>query len=84
MKQIIVEGNDRYEKKIPPGYKDAIKVSIAAPLANLLVGFIATILYVATFIASSFLNISVVYIVISAALIGIISYFIKRKRGSEK
>ncbi|WP_291745990.1 site-2 protease family protein [Clostridium sp.] len=31
------------------GYKDAIKVSIAAPLANLLVGFIATILYVATF-----------------------------------
>ena len=31
------------------GYKDAIKVSIAAPLANLLVGFIETILYVATF-----------------------------------
>lgn len=31
------------------GYKDAIKVSIASPLANLLVGFIATILYVATF-----------------------------------
>jgi hypothetical protein len=27
MKQIIVEGNDRYEKKIPPGYKDAIKKS---------------------------------------------------------
>ena len=31
------------------GYKDAIKVSVAAPLANLLVGFIATILYVATY-----------------------------------
>lgn len=28
------------------GYKDAIKVSISAPVANLLVGFIATILYV--------------------------------------
>ena len=28
------------------GYKDAIKVSIAAPIANLLVGFIAMILYV--------------------------------------
>ena len=31
------------------GYKDAIKVSIAAPLANLLVGFVGTILYVATY-----------------------------------
>ena len=31
------------------GYKDAIKVSIAAPLANLLVGFLGTILYVATY-----------------------------------
>ena len=30
-------------------YKDAIKVSIAAPLANLLVGFVGTILYVATY-----------------------------------
>lgn len=31
------------------GYKDAIKVSIAAPLANLLVGFIAVILHIAVF-----------------------------------
>ena len=31
------------------GYKDAIKVSIAAPLANLLVGFVGTILYVAIY-----------------------------------
>ena len=31
------------------GYKDAIKVSVAAPLANLLVGFVATIFYVATY-----------------------------------
>ena len=31
------------------GYKDAIKVAIAAPLANLLVGFVGTILYVATY-----------------------------------
>lgn len=31
------------------GYKDAIKVSIAAPLANLLVGFLGTILYVFTY-----------------------------------
>ena len=39
------------------------------------------ILFVATFIASSFLDISVVYIVIAAALIGIISDFVNRKRG---
>lgn len=31
------------------GYKDAIKVSVAAPLANLLVGFVGTILYVAIY-----------------------------------
>ena len=31
------------------GYKDAIKVSVAAPLANLLVGFLGTILYVVTY-----------------------------------
>ena len=39
------------------------------------------ILFVVTFIASSFLDISVVYIVIAAALIGIISDFVNRKRG---
>ena len=39
------------------------------------------ILFVATFIASSFLDISVVYIVIVAALIGIISDFVNSKRG---
>ena len=38
-------------------------------------------IFVATFIASSFLDISVVYIVIAAALIGIISDFVNRKRG---
>ncbi len=27
IKKIIIEGNDRYEKKIPPGYKDAVKKS---------------------------------------------------------
>ena len=37
------------------------------------------ILFVATFIASSFLDISVVYIVIAAALIGIISDFVTEK-----
>lgn len=31
------------------GYKDAIKVSVAAPLANLLVGFLGVILYVFTY-----------------------------------
>lgn len=31
------------------GYKDAIKVSVAAPLASLLVGFVGTILYVAIY-----------------------------------
>ena len=31
------------------GYKDAIKVSVAAPLANLLVGLLGTILYVGTY-----------------------------------
>lgn len=31
------------------GYKDAIKVSIAAPLANLIVGFLGVILYVFTY-----------------------------------
>ena len=33
------------------GYKDAIKVSIAAPLANLIVGFLGVILYVFTYIS---------------------------------
>ena len=31
------------------GYKDAIKVSVAAPLANLLVGLLGSILYVGTY-----------------------------------
>lgn len=38
-----VETNPRAFKR---GYKDSIKVSIAPPLANLLVGFLATIVYV--------------------------------------
>ena len=45
---------------------------------------LGVILFVATFIASSFLNISVVYIIIAAALIGIISDYVERKRGSEE
>ncbi|MDU2291549.1 MAG: site-2 protease family protein [Clostridium celatum] len=36
------------------GYKDAIKVSVAAPLANLLVGFLGTILYVATLYVATY------------------------------
>ena len=48
------------------GYKDAIKVSIAAPLANLLVGFLGTILYVATYkFLSNILSDTIYFILIN-------------------
>ena len=48
------------------GYKDAIKVSIAAPLANLLVGFLGTILYVFTYkFLSNILSDTIYFILIN-------------------
>lgn len=55
------------------GYKDAIKVSIAAPLANLLVGFIATILYVATFRFLSNILSDTMYFILSTTIMLIAS-----------
>ena len=67
------------------GIKVAVAVLILNALIKLVKGsvkdILGIILFVATFIASSFLNISVVYIVTLAALIGIISDFVNRKRG---
>ena len=66
------------------GIRIAVGVLILNALIKLAKGSIkdilGIILFVVTFIASSFLNISVVYIVILAALVGIISDF-KKKRG---
>ena len=68
------------------GIRIAVGVLILNALIKLAKGSIkdilGIILFVATFIASSFLNISVVYIVITVALIGIISDF--KKRGIKK
>lgn len=55
------------------GYKDAIKVSIAAPLANLLVGFISTILYVATFRFLSNILSDTMYFILSTTIMLIAS-----------
>ena len=70
------------------GIRIAVGVLILNALIKLVKGsvkdILGIILFIATFVASSFLNISVVYIIIVAALIGIISNFIKSKRGSEK
>lgn len=55
------------------GYKDAIKVSIAAPLANLLVGFIATILYVAIFRFLSNILSDTIYFILSTVIMLIAS-----------
>ena len=70
------------------GIRIAVGVLILNALTKLVKGsvkdILGIILFIATFVASSFLNISVVYIVVAAALIGIISNFIKSKRGSEK
>lgn len=67
------------------GIRIAVGVLILNALIKLVKGsvkdILGIILFVATFIASSFLDISVVYIVIVAALIGIISDFVNRKRG---
>ena len=67
------------------GIRIAVGVLILNALIKLVKGsvkdILGIILFVATFIASSFLDISVVYIVIAAALIGIISDFVNRKRG---
>ena len=68
------------------GIRIAVGVLILNALIKLAKGSIkdilGIILFVATFIAASFLNISVVYIVITVALIGIISDF--KKRGIKK
>lgn len=65
------------------GIRIAVGVLILNALIKLVKGsvkdILGIILFVATFIASSFLDISVVYIVIAAALIGIISDFVNRK-----
>ena len=67
------------------GIRIAVGVLILNALIKLVKGsvkdILGIILFVATFIASSFLDISVVYIVIAAALIGIISDFVNSKRG---
>ena len=52
------------------GYKDAIKVSIAAPLANLLVGLLGTILYVGTYkFFSNILPDTIYFILINMVLL---------------
>ena len=70
------------------GIRIAVGVLILNALIKLMKGsvkdILGIILFVATFIASSFFNISVVYIIIAAALIGIISDYVERKRGSEE
>ena len=67
------------------GIRVAVGVLILNALVNLVKGsvkdIIGIILFVATFIISIVFNISVVYIVVASALIGIISDFINRKRG---
>ena len=70
------------------GIKVAVGVLILNALIKLVKGsvkdILGIILFVATFVASSFLDISVIYIVIATAIVGIISDYIQRKRGSEK
>ena len=67
------------------GIRVAVGVLILNALVNLVKGsvkdILGIILFVATFIISIFFNISVVYIVVASALIGIISDFVNRKRG---
>ena len=67
------------------GIRVAVGVLILNALVNLVKGsvkdILGIILFVATFIISIFFNISVVYLVVASALIGIISDFINRKRG---
>ena len=67
------------------GIRVAVGVLILNALVKMVKGsvkdILGIILFVATFIISIVFNISVVYIVIASALIGIISDFINRKRG---
>lgn len=67
------------------GIRVAVGVLILNALVKMVKGsvkdILGIILFVATFIISIFFNISVVYIVVASALIGIISDFINRKRG---
>ena len=62
------------------GIRIAVGVLILNALIKLMKGsvkdILGIILFIATFIASSFFNISVVYIIIAAALIGIISDYV--------
>ena len=70
------------------GIRIAVAILILNALIKLVKGsvkdILGIILFIATFVASSFLNISVVYIIIAAGLIGIISDYVKNKRGSEE
>ena len=67
------------------GIRVAVGVLILNALVKMVKGsvkdILGIILFVATFIISIVFNISVVYIVIASALIGIISDFVNRKRG---
>ena len=67
------------------GIRVAVGVLILNALVKMVKGsvkdILGIILFVATFIISIFFNISVVYIVVASALIGIISDFVNRKRG---
>lgn len=67
------------------GIRVAVGVLILNALVKMVKGsvkdILGIILFVATFIISIVFNISVVYIVVASALIGIISDFVNRKRG---
>ena len=67
------------------GIRVAVGVLILNALVKMVKGsvkdILGIILFVATFIISIFFNISVVYIVVASALIGIIIDFVNRKRG---
>ena len=67
------------------GIRVAVGVLILNALVKMVKGsvkdILGIILFVATFIISILFNISVVYIVVASALIGIISDFVNRKRG---
>lgn len=70
------------------GIRVAVGVLILNALVKMVKGsvkdILGIILFVATFIISIVFNISVVYIIVASALIGIISDFVNRKRGSEQ
>lgn len=70
------------------GIRVAVGVLILNALVKMVKGsvkdILGIILFVATFIISTVFNISVVYIIVASALIGIISDFVNRKRGIEQ